>query len=155
MVLPAALKATAFLLPTIYLILWYKVSLVTTGLLYLLGSCFELYPIFEGTHLSSILAVILARVLVPPLELSRNDVYMDELLTPFIRVFPKVLIVCHTVAEGTCELVHNDNDHCPIRYVGVRVQSINFIKIILYWGSLPKFVNPQVYSICAVMVSII
>ena len=106
-------------------------------------------------HLSSILAVILVRVLVPPLELGRDDVHADELLTPFIRVFPEVLIVCHTVAEGTCELVDNDIDHCPIRYVGVGVQSINFIKIILYWTSLPKFVNPQVCSICAVMVSII
>ena len=155
MVLPATLKATAFLLSPIYLILWYKVSLVTTGLLFLLESCYELYPIFEGTLLSSILAVILAGVLLPSLELSSDDVHTDELLSPFIRVFPEVLIVCHTAAEGTCELVDNDIDHCPIWYFGVGVQSINFIKIVLDWASLPDFVNLQVCPICAVMVSII
>ena len=35
-VLSAALEAMAFLLPPIHLILWYKVSVVTTGLLLLL-----------------------------------------------------------------------------------------------------------------------
>ena len=131
MVFPAALKATAFFLPTIYLILWYNVSLVTTGLLFLLVSCFDLYPIFKGTLLASILVVILAGVFVALLELGSDDVYTDELLPPFVRVFPEVLIVCHTAAEATCELVDNNIDHCPIRYFVVGVQSINFMKIIL------------------------
>ena len=94
-------------------------------------------------------------VLVPSLELDDDDVHTDELLSPFIRVFPQVLIVCHTVAEGTCKLVDNDIDPCPIRYFGVGIQSINFIKIILDRASLPEFVNLQVCSICAVMVSIV
>ena len=65
MVLPAALKATAFLLPAIHLILWYKVSFVTTGLLRLFGSWFVLYPILAGTVLGSFFAVVLAGVLGP------------------------------------------------------------------------------------------
>ena len=132
MVFPAALKATAFLLPVMYLILWHKVSLVTTGLRLLLRSCFELYPIFKGALLASVLAIILAGVLVPSFQLGGDDVHMDELLAPFIRVFPKVLVVCHTAAEEACELVDDGIDHCPIRYFGVGVQAINFVKVILY-----------------------
>ena len=131
MVFHAALKATDFFLPMIYLILWYKVSLVTTGLLFLLVSCIELYPIFKGTLLASVLVVILAGVFGPSLELGGDDVHTDELLPPFNRVFPEVLIVCHTAAKGTCELVDNDMNHCPIWYFGVGVPSINIIKIIL------------------------
>ena len=121
MVLPAGLKATAFLLPPIYLILRYKVSFVTTGLLPLFCSCFELYPIFKGTLLASVLVVILVGVLVSALELGGDDIHTDELLPPFIRVFPEVLLVCHTAVEGTCELVDDDIDHCPIRYCVVGV----------------------------------
>ena len=98
MVLPAALKATAFLLPTIYLILWYKVSLVTTGVFLPLCACFELYSMLKGTLLASVFAIVLASVLVPLLELGGDDVYIDELLPPFVRVFSEVLIVCHTAA---------------------------------------------------------
>ena len=98
-VFAAVLNATAFLLPPIYLILWYKVSFPTTGLLLLLCSCFELYPIFKGTLLASFLVVILAGVLPPSLELGSDDVHADELLPPFIRVFLQVLIVSHSVAE--------------------------------------------------------
>ena len=61
----------------IYLILWYKVSLITTELRFLLESCFELYPILEGTLLASVFAVILAKVLVPSLELGGDDVHTD------------------------------------------------------------------------------
>ena len=91
----------AFRLPPIYLILWYKVSFVTTGLLLLLCSCFELYPIFKGTLFASVLAVVLSAVLIPSLKLGGDDVHTDELLTPFIRVFPEVHLGCHTAAEGT------------------------------------------------------
>ena len=144
MVLSAALKVTAFLLPTIYLILWYKVSLVSSGLRFVLGSCFELYPICKGTHLSSILAVILARVLVPSLELGGHDVHTDELLAPLVRDFSEVLTMYHTAAEGTCKLVDNDIDHCPVWYFGIGVQSINLIEVVLDWSSLPEFVYLQV-----------
>ena len=92
---------------------------------------------------------------VPSLELGGDDVHTDKLLAPFVRVFPEGLIVCHTAAEWTCEFVDNDIDHCPIRYFGVGVQSINFVKVILDWASLPEFMNLQVCTICAVMVSII
>ena len=94
-------------------------------------------------------------MLIPLLELVGDDVHRDELLPPFIRVFPEVLIVCHTAAEGTCELVDNDIDLCPIRYFGVGVQSINFIKVILYCACLRDFVNLQVCPICTVKVSIV
>ena len=94
-------------------------------------------------------------MLVPSLELRSNDVHTDELLASFIRVFAKVLIVCHTAAEGTCELVDNDIDHCPIRHVGVDVLSINFIEIILDWSSVPEFGYRQVCPIGAVMVYIV
>ena len=70
-------------------------------------------------------------------------------------VFPEVLIVCHTAAEGTCELVDNDIDHCPIRYFGIGVQSIDLIEVILDGSSLPEFMYLQVCTICLVMVSII
>ena len=113
MVFPAARKATGFLLPPIYLMLWYKVSSVTTGLLPLLCSCFELYPIFNGRHLALVFTVILARMLVPLLELGGDDVHTDSLVAPFVRVSSELLIVCHTGVEGTCELVDNDVDHCP------------------------------------------
>ena len=86
---------------------------------------------------------------------SADDVHTDELLSPFISLFAEVLIVCHTAAEGTCELVTDDIDHCPIRYFGVGVQSINVIKITVDWSSLPEFVNLQVCPICQVMVSVI
>ena len=155
MVFPAALNATAPFLPTIYLILWYKVSLVTTGLRFLLVSCFQLYPTFKGTILASVLLVILVAVFLTSLELGGDDVHTDELLPPFIRVFLEVLMVCHTAAEGTCELVDNDIDHCPIRYLVVGVQSINFIKIILDLASLPEFVNLQVCPVRTVLVCII
>ena len=94
---------------------------VTTGLLLFLCSCFELYPIFQGTLLASVFAIVLAVVLLPSLELGGDDVHTDELLPPFVRVFSEVLIVCHTAAEGTCELVDNDIDHCSIRYFVVGV----------------------------------
>ena len=121
MVLPAALEATALLLPPIYLILLYKVSFVTTGLLLFLCSCFELHPIFKGKVLASVFAIVLAGVLVPALALDGDDVHTDELLSPFVRVFSQVLIVCHTAVEGTCKFVDNDIDHCSIRYFGVGV----------------------------------
>ena len=72
-----------------------------------------------------------------------------------VGVFSEVLIVCHTAAAGTCELVDDDIDHCPVRYFVVAVQSIKFVKVILDWASLPEFMNLQVCPICAVMVSIV
>ena len=155
MVLPAALKATAFLLPPIYLILWYKVSFVPTGLLLLLCSCFELYLIFKGTLLGSVLAVVLAAVLISSLELGGDDVHTYELFAAFIRIFTQVFVVCHAAAKGTCELVDDDSDHCPIWYFGIGVQSINLIEVVMDWSSLPKFGYLQVCPICAVMVSIV
>ena len=77
----------AFLLPAIHLVLWYEVSFVTTGLLLLLCSCFELYPIFKGTLLASVLTVVLAVVLVPALELGGDHIHANELLSPSIRIF--------------------------------------------------------------------
>ena len=71
--------------------------------------------------LASVLAVVLAGVLVPSLELAGDNVHTDELLPTFIRVFSKVLIVCHTALVGTYELVDNDIVYCPIRYFGVGV----------------------------------
>ena len=91
-----------------------------------------MYAILEATLLVSILIVILAGVLVPSLEFCCDDVYADELLPPFIRVLPQVPIVCHTAVAGTCELVDNHIDYCPIRYFNVGVQSINFLNVILY-----------------------
>ena len=64
-------------------------------------------------------------------------------------------MVCHTAAEGTCELVDNDIDHCPVWYVGIVVQSINLIEVVLDWYRLPEFVYLQVCPIGAVMVSIV
>ena len=52
-----------------------------------------MYPIFKGTLLSSILAVILAGVLVSALELSGDDIHANELLSAFIRIFAAVFIV--------------------------------------------------------------
>ena len=92
---------------------------------------------------------------MPSLARGGDDVHTDELLAPFVRVFSQVLIVCHTVGEGICELVVTDIDHCPIRYFGVGVPSINFIQIILHCARLPEFVNLEVCTICAVMVSVI
>ena len=71
--------------------------------------------------LPSVLAVVLAVVLVPALELGGDDIHANELISPFIRIFSEMLIVCHTAAEGTCKLVDNDLDHYPIRYFGVGV----------------------------------
>ena len=105
----------------------------------------------HGTPLASVLAVVLAVVLVPALEFGGNDIHADELLPSFVSVFPKVLIVCHSAVEGTCEDLHDDMNHCPIRYFGVGVPSINFGKVILDWASLPEFVNLQVCPIWAVI----
>ena len=63
--------------------------------------------------------------------------------------------MCHTAAEGTCEIVDNDIDHCPLQDFGVGIQSINFVKVILDLASLPEFMNLQLCPICAVMVSIV
>ena len=86
-IFPATLKATAFLVPSIYLVLWYQVSFVTTGLLLPFGSCVELHPILKGTLLATVLTVVLAGVLVPSLELAGEDVHVHELLPPFVKVF--------------------------------------------------------------------
>lgn len=91
----------AVLLPPIHLILWYKVSLVTTRLLLLLRVCFELYPILNGTLLASFLIVILARMLVPALELPGNDLHADQLSSLLNRVQGEVLVVSYTAVEGS------------------------------------------------------
>ena len=154
LVLPAAFEAAAILLHAIYLFLWYKVLFVTSLLLLVFSPFFQLYPILKGKLLASILVVILVEVLVPALEFC-NDIHAHELLAPFIRVYSKVLIVCHTAAQGTCKLVDNDINDCPILYFGVGVQSINCVKVFLDWASLPELVNLWVCPICAVIVSII
>ena len=100
-------------------------------------------------------AVILASVLVPSLERGGDDVHRDKLLPAFVRVFSEVLIVCHTAAEGTCELVDDDIDHCSIWHFGVGVQSIYLIHVIWIKAGLPEFVDFQVCPISAVMVSIV
>ena len=63
--------------------------------------------------------------------------------------------MCHTAAEGTCELVDDDIDNCTIRYFRIGVQSIDLIEVILDGSSLPEFMYLQVCPICAGMVSII
>ena len=63
--------------------------------------------------------------------------------------------MCHTGAEGTCELVDDDIDHCPVWYFGIGVQSINLIEVVLNWSRLRKLVYLQVCPIGAVMVSIV
>ena len=70
-------------------------------------------------------------MLVPALELGGDDIYVDELLPPLVRGFSEVFVVRHTTAQGTCELVDDNIDHCPIWYFGVRVLWINFVKVIL------------------------
>ena len=144
MVAHSTLEATSVLLP-VFLNLVRDVFSITVLLwsVLLLWYSYQLYPILEGTLLASVLAVVLAGVLVSVLELGGDDIHTDELLPPYIRVFPKILMVCHTAAEGTCELVDNDIDQCPIRYFGVGLQSNNFIKIIL---DLCKWVVWEVLS---------
>ena len=73
------------------------------------------------------IAVILAGVFVPSLELSGDDLHADELLPVFVRILRAVYIVRHTAAEGTCELIHKDSDHYPVWYFSVGVPSINLI----------------------------
>ena len=63
--------------------------------------------------------------------------------------------MCHTAAEGTCELVDNDIDYCPVPYFGVDVQSINLVELVLTWCSLPELAYLQVCPIGAVVVSIV
>ena len=109
----------------------------------------------KGTLLAWILVVNLARVLVPPFEFCGDVLHANEFLPPFVRVLPKVPIMCHPAAQGTCELIDTDMDHCPVCYFRVGFQSINFIEVILNWASLPEFVNVQVCTICVVMVSVI
>ena len=155
MILPAALKATAFLLPAIYLVLWYKISVGSTLLLLVLYSCVEPYPILEGKLLFSILAVILATVLVPSLELGGDDIHTDESLPPFVRILTQVFVVRHTAAEGTCELIDENIDHCPLWDFSIDVESMNVILVVLNRTSLPEYVNFQLCTICAVMVAII
>ena len=98
----------------------------------LVCSTSKLYPILEGMLLASILVVILAGVLVPSLQLGRDDVHADELLSPLVRVFPKVLKVCYTAAEGACDLVDDDIDYGTIWYFSVGMQAINLMQVILH-----------------------
>ena len=126
-VLPVTLNATPLLHPSIHMILWYTVSLVSIGLLLLFWSCFELYPILEGTLLAAFLAVVLAGVLVSSLKLSSDDAHTDELLAPFIRILMEVFIERHSAAEGTCELIVDDIDYCPVWYFSIGIQLINLI----------------------------
>ena len=132
MVLPAALKATAFLLPPIYQILLYEASFVSTALLLLLCACFELYPILKDTLLATMFAVVLAGVLVPSMQLSSDLVHSAELLAPFVRILIQVFVVRHTAAEGSCELIDDDINYCPISYCGLGIQSINLIEVVLH-----------------------
>ena len=62
--------------------------------------------------------------------------------------------MCHGAAAGTSELVGDGIDHCPILYLIVGIQLINFVNVTPDRPSLPEFVNLQVCAICAVMVSI-
>ena len=66
---------------------------VTTLLFLILRSCFKLYPVHKGTHLASILAVIMAGVPVPSLELGSEDVHGHELSPPFLSVFAEVFLM--------------------------------------------------------------
>ena len=105
--------------------------------------------------LASVFAVVLRRVFLPSLELGSDDVHADELFSPFIRIFATVLVVCHALAQGTCELMDDDIDPCRVRYFVVGVRSIDLIQIVLIRPSLPELVNFQVCPICPVMVSIV
>ena len=77
--------------------------------------------------LPSFIAVVLAWVLEPSSELSGDDLHADELLPPFLRVLTEMFVVRHTAAEGTCELIDDDMDHCPIWYFSIGIQSIDLI----------------------------
>ena len=95
---------------------------------------------------------MLARMLVPALELTGNDVHADELPPPFLRILAKVFIVGHTAGGGTCELVGDYIDACAIWYLGVGIQPINLVQVVLDRATLLEFMNLQVSSICTVMV---
>lgn len=56
--------------------------------------------IIRGTLLVSIFIVVLARVFIPVLVLSRNDIHSDELCTPFGRVAVQMFIVYYATTEG-------------------------------------------------------
>ena len=60
-------------------------------------------------------------MLVPLLKLGGDDIHMAELLPPLVRVLSDVPIVYNTAAQGTCVLVDNDIDNCPIRYFGIGI----------------------------------
>ena len=104
----------------------------------------SLYSILKGMLLASVPAVVLAGVLLSSLELGGDDIHWNELLSPCIRIFAQVFVVCHAGAEGTCELVDDDLDTCPVWHFGICVQSINLIEVVLDWPSLPKCVYLQV-----------
>ena len=89
------------------------------------------------------------------MQLSADDVQTVELLPPFVRILTEVFVVRLTAAEGTCDLIDDDIDHCPVRDVSIGILAMNFIWVVLNRACLPEFVDFQVCPICAVMVSIV
>ena len=77
--------------------------------------------------LASVFAVLPARVLVHSLQLVGDDVHTHELLAPFAWILTELFLVRHAAAEGTCELIDNDIEHCPIWNFRMGVQSIKRI----------------------------
>ena len=94
-------------------------------------------------------------MLVLALELPGNDVHPDELLAAFGGVLSEGLTVCHAAAEGTGMLIDDNIDYCPVWYLSVGVQSINFVLVILDRASLPEFMDFPVCLISAVVVPVV
>ena len=77
--------------------------------------------------LASVFAVLPAGVLVHSLQLGGDDVHTDELLVTFVWILTEVFLVRHAAAEGTCEFIDNDIDHCTIWNFRMGLQSIKLI----------------------------
>ena len=65
------------------------------------------------------------------LELSGDEVQMEEVLLPLGWVRTEVLVICHGLAEARGDIVQDDIDEMIVSHLGIDIKSIDIIQVFL------------------------
>ena len=97
----------------------------------LLTSCFSsspLHSLIQATILSLTLTLVILLLL---LELSGDEVRVEEFLLPLGWVRTEVFVMCHGLAEARSDTVEDDVDQVVVDHLSIDIKSIDIIQV--FW----------------------
>ena len=111
---------------------WFIPDFLCVKLTLLLTLCLsssQLYWLVETTFLPLTLTSVILFLL---LELSSDEVHVEEFIFPLGWIRAEVLVMCHGLAETRSDTVQDDVNELVICHLGTHIESIDIIQVFLH-----------------------